>query len=117
MGGHGALTIALSSPGEYGSVSAFAPIVAPSEVPWGQKAFTGYLGADREAFPIAARIATTREHPGPSIFWDRSMRGTLADPGFPALARQLGLFGYWTTTRTKPDVCNEESPPPFCKMI
>jgi hypothetical protein len=45
------------------------------------------------------------------------MRGILADPGFPALATQLGLFKYWTTTRTKPDVCNEESPPPFCKMI
>ena len=75
------------------------------------------LGADREAFQIAARIATTREYPGPSIFWDQSMRGTLADPGFPALATQLGLLKYWTTTRTKPDVCNEESPPPFCKMI
>lgn len=75
------------------------------------------LGANRESFQIAARIATTREYPGPSIFWDRSMRGTLADPGFPALATQLGLVNYWTTTRTKPDVCNEGSPPPFCKMI
>jgi hypothetical protein len=75
------------------------------------------LGADREAFQIAARIATTREYPGPSIFWDQSMRGTLADPGFPALATQLGLLKYWTTTRTKPDVCNEESAPPFCEMI
>jgi DNA-binding winged helix-turn-helix (wHTH) protein/tetratricopeptide (TPR) repeat protein len=75
------------------------------------------LGADREAFQIAARIATTKEYPGPSIFWDQSMRGTLADPGFPALATQLGLLNYWTTTRTKPDACNEESPPPFCKMI
>ena len=75
------------------------------------------LGADSQAFQIAARIATTREYPGPSIFWDQSMRGTLADPGFPALATQLGLLKYWTTTRTKPDVCNEESSPPFCKMI
>jgi DNA-binding winged helix-turn-helix (wHTH) protein/tetratricopeptide (TPR) repeat protein len=75
------------------------------------------LGEDREAFQIAARIATTKEYPGPSIFWDQSMRGTLADPGFRALATQLGLLKYWTTTRTKPDVCNEESPPPFCKMI
>jgi S-formylglutathione hydrolase len=47
MGGHGALTLALSRPDLYRSVSAFAPIVAPSQVPWGQKAFTGYLGADR----------------------------------------------------------------------
>ncbi len=46
MGGHGALTLALRHPGRYRSVSAFAPIVAPSEVPWGRKAFTGYLGGD-----------------------------------------------------------------------
>ena len=75
------------------------------------------LGADREAFQIAARIATTQEYPGPSIFWDQSMRGILADPGFPALATHLGLFKYWTTTRTKPDVCSEELAPPFCEMI
>ena len=47
MGGHGALVIALRNPGRYRSVSAFAPIVAPSRVPWGEKAFTAYLGADR----------------------------------------------------------------------
>lgn len=46
MGGHGALTLALRNPGHFRSVSAFAPIVAPSQVPWGQKAFKGYLGAD-----------------------------------------------------------------------
>ena len=50
MGGHGALTIALSSPGEYKSLSAFAPIVAPASVPWGKKAFSGYLGEDQEAW-------------------------------------------------------------------
>ena len=44
MGGHGALMIALRNPDRYVSVSAFAPIVAPSQVPWGQKAFTAYLG-------------------------------------------------------------------------
>ena len=47
MGGHGALTIALRHPDLFRSVSAFAPIVAPSQVPWGEKALTGYLGADR----------------------------------------------------------------------
>jgi S-formylglutathione hydrolase len=46
MGGHGALTLALKHRSLYRSVSAFAPIVAPSKVPWGQKAFTGYLGED-----------------------------------------------------------------------
>ena len=50
MGGHGALTIALRNPGRFRSVSAFAPIVAPSQVPWGQKAFAGYLGDDRAAW-------------------------------------------------------------------
>jgi S-formylglutathione hydrolase len=46
MGGHGALTVALNHPGRFRSVSAFAPIVAPSHVPWGQKALGGYLGND-----------------------------------------------------------------------
>ena len=50
MGGHGALTLALRHPDRYQSVSAFSPIVAPSIVPWGQKAFTAYLGEDREAW-------------------------------------------------------------------
>ncbi len=47
MGGHGALTLALRHPGRYVSVSAFSPIVAPTQVPWGQKAFAAYLGEDR----------------------------------------------------------------------
>ncbi|TDK20365.1 S-formylglutathione hydrolase [Luteimonas aestuarii] len=50
MGGHGALTLALKHPGRYRSVSAFSPIVAPSQVPWGEKAFAAYLGADRAAW-------------------------------------------------------------------
>ncbi len=48
MGGHGALIAALREPERYRSVSAFAPIVNPTEVPWGEKAFGGYLGPDRE---------------------------------------------------------------------
>jgi S-formylglutathione hydrolase len=50
MGGHGALTVALREPQIYKSVSAFAPIVAPSQVPWGQKALAGYLGSDEAAW-------------------------------------------------------------------
>jgi len=50
MGGHGALTVALSNPGRFRSVSAFAPIVAPSQVPWGKKALAGYLGGGRSAW-------------------------------------------------------------------
>jgi tetratricopeptide (TPR) repeat protein len=75
------------------------------------------LGANHEAFEIGTRIATKKEYPGPSLFWDRSMRGTLDDPGFPALAEQLGLLKYWTTTHTRPDVCDEKVPPSFCRMI
>lgn len=50
MGGHGALVCALKRPDLYRSVSAFAPIGSPSQVPWGEKAFSGYLGDDREAW-------------------------------------------------------------------
>ena len=50
MGGHGALTLGLSFPDRFRAVSAFAPIVAPSEVPWGEKALGGYLGPDRAAW-------------------------------------------------------------------
>jgi S-formylglutathione hydrolase len=57
MGGHGALSIALGLPGEYASVSAFAPIVAPSQVPWGIKAFTNYLGEDPAAWAAYDTVA------------------------------------------------------------
>jgi S-formylglutathione hydrolase len=50
MGGHGALTIALRNPGRFRSVSAFAPICAPSQVPWGEKALGRYLGGTRAAW-------------------------------------------------------------------
>jgi S-formylglutathione hydrolase len=50
MGGHGALTVALRNPSRFRSVSAFAPIVAPSQVPWGEKALGFYLGADRASW-------------------------------------------------------------------
>ena len=50
MGGHGALTLALKHPGRFRSVSAFSPICAPSQCPWGEKAFTNYLGENREVW-------------------------------------------------------------------
>ena len=74
------------------------------------------LGANHQAFLIASRLAA-KEYPGPSLFWYRSMRGTLSDPGFPAVATQLGLIRYWKETQSKPDVCTETAPPPFCRMI
>jgi S-formylglutathione hydrolase len=57
MGGHGALTLALRNPGRYRSVSAFAPIVAPSQVPWGEKALGRYLGQDRSAWRAHDAVA------------------------------------------------------------
>jgi S-formylglutathione hydrolase len=56
MGGHGALTLALRHPALFRSVSAFAPICAPAQCPWGSKAFTNYLGADKSSW--AAHDAT-----------------------------------------------------------
>ena len=64
MGGHGALTLALRHPGCYRSVSAFSPIVAPSQVPWGQKAFAAYLGPDEalwQQHDAVALIANAQE--------------------------------------------------------
>jgi S-formylglutathione hydrolase len=64
MGGHGALIVALKNPGRYRSVSAFSPIVAPSQVPWGEKAFAAYLGEDRQvwkAWDAVALIAAAQE--------------------------------------------------------
>lgn len=57
MGGHGALTLALRHPDRWRAVSAFAPIVAPSLVPWGEKAFTAYLGPDRAAWRAHDAVA------------------------------------------------------------
>ncbi len=61
MGGHGALVIALRNPGRYRSVSAFSPIVAPTQVPWGHKAFEAYLGADRENWRQYDAVELIRE--------------------------------------------------------
>jgi len=60
MGGHGALVIGLRNPSRYRSISAFSPIVAPSQVPWGEKALAAYLGEDREtwqAYDATALVA------------------------------------------------------------
>jgi S-formylglutathione hydrolase len=57
MGGHGALTVALRNPDLFRSVSAFAPIVAPGQVPWGQKALGGYLGEDPAAWRTHDAVA------------------------------------------------------------
>ncbi|WP_375381817.1 S-formylglutathione hydrolase [uncultured Sphingomonas sp.] len=83
MGGHGALTIGLTYPQRYRSVSAFAPIVAPSLVPWGEKALGGYLGPDRSAW---------RRHDAVALIEDGArVPALLVDQGDadPFLAEQL----------------------------
>ena len=73
MGGHGALTLALRHPEQYLSVSAFAPIVAPGQVPWGEKALGGYLGPDRAAW---------RQHDAVALIEDGASVGAiLVDQG------------------------------------
>jgi hypothetical protein len=67
------------------------------------------LGANHEALQFASE--------SPSWFWLRSMRGVLNDPGFPAVAKQLGLMAYWKNSHTKPDVCLTQDAPPFCRSI
>ena len=86
MGGHGALTLALRHPGRFKSLSAFAPICAPTRCPWGEKAFTGYLGAERatwDAHDAARLMQGQRTAPYPA--------GILIDQGLADkfLAEQL----------------------------
>ncbi|TYP65160.1 MULTISPECIES: S-formylglutathione hydrolase [Pseudomonadaceae] len=64
MGGHGALVCALKNPGRYQSLSAFAPITNPADCPWGEKAFSNYLGEDRSRWrewDACALIAKAQE--------------------------------------------------------
>ncbi|TDN68586.1 S-formylglutathione hydrolase [Paraburkholderia sp. BL10I2N1] len=85
MGGHGALTLALRNPDIYRSVSAFAPIAAPMRCPWGEKAFSGYLGDDRNAWRQydASELVVSASH--------RFAEGILIDQGLADqfLAEQL----------------------------
>jgi S-formylglutathione hydrolase len=83
MGGHGALTLALRHPGLFKSVSAFAPICAPSQCPWGHKAFTGYLGPDtthwarHDASALMASLSTA-PYPG-GILIDQGLADKFLD--------------------------------------
>lgn len=67
MGGHGALTIFFKNPGKYKSVSAFAPICNPVNCPWGHKAFSGYLGDDREAWMGYDACELMKKYEGPMV--------------------------------------------------
>ena len=96
MGGHGALVLALRHPDLYRSVSAFAPIVAPSQVPWGQKAFSRYLGDHHRAWAEHDACELVRRRPfGGTILVDQGLddkfRATQLQPErFEAACAQAG---------------------------
>ena len=90
MGGHGALTLALRHPGMFKSVSAFAPIAAPTQCPWGKKAFAAYLGTDESIWrqhDACALMAAQTSTPYPNgILVDQGLNDKfLADQLYPAM--------------------------------
>jgi S-formylglutathione hydrolase len=94
MGGHGALTLGLKHPALWRSVSAFAPICAPTQVPWGQKAFTGYLGDD------AASRATWAAHDACALI----ASGARLPSGAPPLRVDQGLADKFLADQLRPDL-------------
>jgi S-formylglutathione hydrolase len=91
MGGHGALTIALKNPHTYKSMSAFAPIASPMRCPWGQKALTGYLGADSSRW---------REYDATALIEDRGWSG-------PAILVDQGTHDQFLESQLKPELLQE----------
>ena len=101
MGGHGALTVALRYPGRFRSVSAFAPIVAPAQVPWGEKAFSHYLGPDRDAWrahdavaliEAGARVPALKvDVGGADPFLERELRPELLEQACAAAGQPVEL--------------------------
>ncbi|MDZ7588519.1 MAG: S-formylglutathione hydrolase [Parasphingorhabdus sp.] len=87
MGGHGALTFALRDPRKYRSVSAFAPICAPMQCPWGQRALAGYLGPDQQAW---------REYDACALIADGAR--------VPAILVDQGTADQFLTDQLKPEV-------------
>jgi len=99
MGGHGALVLGMRNPDIYKSISAFAPISAPSQVPWGQKAFTGYLGEDRkqwaqyDATEIVSGLKDAASRPHLLIdqgLGDQFLEKQLPQQIFEAAAKKVG---------------------------
>lgn len=91
MGGHGALTIALKNPRRYKSVSAFAPIASPMHCPWGEKALSGYLGADR---------ARWREYDATALIEDRGWTG-------PPILVDQGTKDQFLQSQLKPELLQD----------
>jgi S-formylglutathione hydrolase len=96
MGGHGALTLALRNPSLYKSVSAFSPIAAPMQSPWGKKAFSNYLGPDIETWRAhdATELVGRRPYPGPILIdqgtADQYLAAELQPEKFAAAAAKSG---------------------------
>lgn len=93
MGGHGALTLGIRHPERYRSISAFAPISAPMQCPWGQKAFAGYLGPDRAGW---------REHDACELIRDLG-----AAHARPPLLVDQGLADSFLDVQLKPDLLEQ----------
>ena len=105
MGGHGALVTALREPSRWHSVSAFAPIANPVAVPWGEKAFTGYLGPDRAAWAAwdASLLMRQRPYPGPILVDQGQDDQFLASQLHPeALEQAAAASGQELTLRRQP---------------
>ena len=96
MGGHGALVCALRNPDRYKSVSAFAPIAAPMQCPWGKKALTNYLGEDTQSWREydASELVARRPFPGPILIdqgtGDQFLAEQLLPEKFSAAAAKSG---------------------------
>ena len=90
MGGHGALTLALKHPEKFKSVSAFAPICAPSQCPWGEKAFSNYLGSDQAEWlkHDASALVQTKTAHFPDILIDQGLSDQFYSQLNPALFQQ-----------------------------
>ncbi|MCT6425205.1 S-formylglutathione hydrolase [Escherichia coli] len=102
MGGHGALIMALKNPGKYTSVSAFAPIVNPCSVPWGIKAFSRYLGEDKNAWlewdSCALMYASNAQDAIPTLIDQGDNDQFLADQLQPAVLAEAARQKAWPMT-------------------
>ncbi len=102
MGGHGALIMALKNPGTFTSVSAFAPIVNPTHVPWGQKAFSNYLGNDETTWQewdsCALMQASHAEHAIPTLIDQGDADQFLANQLQPAVLAEVARQKSWPLT-------------------
>jgi S-formylglutathione hydrolase len=105
MGGHGALTLGLRNPGLYRSISAFAPIAAPMQCPWGMKAFGRYLGSDarRWAHYDATELVARKPHPAPILIDQGDADQFLAEQLMPEkFAQAAAQSGQALTLRLQP---------------